>query len=1036
MMIMKFGNISRLYSFFRAIVFTGGVFLALHGADVVAGVQGLYGGLSHDIYEGYDVSEGALNLRDTSILFRDANGISVGNASVNLDNVTISRVKDSDLGKERRILRSNVSAIDLKEGATVVATNVNVVGPSDLYTYETFQGVSRLKRVPFSGVILFKGSQINLKNSNFKDVNVGLAGNGKVHMVGGSIIEAVEGVSVWENGAEVILDKVSFEDVSRGIHAEEFAVVKMAGGKISSRNVGVHVGRNAAVQLQGVSVEVREDVSEHAKNTRLFLSNVAVYVYDKASATMVGGSLRFEGGDAIRVHKDGSFVATGVTVSDSSSDVVRDSEKDRENAAFSLGCGGSTLFKGGKVDLSHSHAFLVRSGDGAYGGCSSGYRVGVVGSDIAVKGKKFYGVYFLHEREDGEELLVQGKGGSEEKRSGGIISLEAAALSVSDNAAIYSSGSSGHVRLSKGSKISGKELLRVVNFSPLVEVYADQSSLTGGTHVDSGSFAKLDLRNGSRWTLVGGENRSQGRLHSAVHSNISSIALEDSEIVFAPSSLKNYGYQTLHIGHRVSSVQREDRVQGQQEVHQKERRVVYSASGDARLHLNVHLDSEGWLDSRRADHVVIDGDISKESAATKVRVVGRVRCEADVESVDGVRYRDVSLIQVFGAAQDDSFVLDGPYTAVDGFPYQYVLKAYGPNTQLRKGESSRKLIDSDRDFWDFRLENKYIEAEYGQDGGPKLPIRAVVPQVPTYLLLPNTLFHVDLMDVKNQHKLFETAVNLLRPSAFIMNGYGGAYKYASDLSAREYGYGADVSYSALQIGAVLKTTEIGKNVLSFGAAGSYGHLLLKPKEVEYSLRDTFDKFSVMTYARVQRDGGLYAEGSISYGFVRGDVTTAARGKTAHLRGIPVNLSLTGGRPFAVKYGKFTVEPQFQVVYQKLFMSKVRDVDGFDVNFDHPDQFTARIGGDVSKMVWDLEKDGAVSLYGKLYMTKSYGKEQSVFFKDAFRLSSFGSYLEGGVGVNAELSSAVVLHGDVLYQHRLGDAGFSGISFSGGLRYRF
>ncbi|KEC56627.1 hypothetical protein O99_00526, partial [Bartonella rochalimae ATCC BAA-1498] len=36
----------------------------------------------------------------------------------------------------------------------------------------------------------------------------------------------------------------------------------------------------------------------------------------------------------------------------------------------------------------------------------------------------------------------------------------------------------------------------------------------------------------------------------------------------------------------------------------------------------------------------------------------------------------------------------------------------------------------------------------------------------------------------------------------------------------------------------------------------------------------------------------------------------------------------------------------------------------------------------------------------------------------------------------QLSNAIALHGDLLYQHKLTKAGFSGISISGGLRYQF
>ncbi|WP_404978448.1 MULTISPECIES: autotransporter outer membrane beta-barrel domain-containing protein, partial [unclassified Bartonella] len=48
----------------------------------------------------------------------------------------------------------------------------------------------------------------------------------------------------------------------------------------------------------------------------------------------------------------------------------------------------------------------------------------------------------------------------------------------------------------------------------------------------------------------------------------------------------------------------------------------------------------------------------------------------------------------------------------------------------------------------------------------------------------------------------------------------------------------------------------------------------------------------------------------------------------------------------------------------------------------------------------------------------------------------GTLLEGGLGVSAQLSSNVSLHGDVSYQQKLQKTGISGASFSGGIRYQF
>ncbi|WP_143243918.1 autotransporter outer membrane beta-barrel domain-containing protein, partial [Bartonella henselae] len=48
----------------------------------------------------------------------------------------------------------------------------------------------------------------------------------------------------------------------------------------------------------------------------------------------------------------------------------------------------------------------------------------------------------------------------------------------------------------------------------------------------------------------------------------------------------------------------------------------------------------------------------------------------------------------------------------------------------------------------------------------------------------------------------------------------------------------------------------------------------------------------------------------------------------------------------------------------------------------------------------------------------------------------GSFLEGELGISAQLSPDISLHGDVNYQQKLQKTGISGVSFSGGIRYQF
>ncbi|WP_143244151.1 autotransporter outer membrane beta-barrel domain-containing protein, partial [Bartonella henselae] len=326
---------------------------------------------------------------------------------------------------------------------------------------------------------------------------------------------------------------------------------------------------------------------------------------------------------------------------------------------------------------------------------------------------------------------------------------------------------------------------------------------------------------------------------------------------------------------------------------------------------------------------------------------------------------------------------------------------------------------------------------------PERVVRSVVPQVPTYLLLPNNLFHVGLMDIGDQNKQLETLrmsaggmLEVHENPALFLRGYGGHYRYASDLSALEYGYGGHLRYNAVKAGILLKTIESADNVVSFGVMGSYGKLSLQPKNVEHSEESAFDKWSVTAYSTLQHDAGFYVDGLLSYGLFKGDVVTLARGKTATLKSKPLSVSLTGGQSFATGYEGFVVDPQVQVVYQNLQFDKARDIDNFDVEMGKLDQWVARVGGRLSKSPTGSEGISATSFYGKLYLVHGFRKKQSVHFKDAFQLGAFGSSLEAGLGFNTWLSPKFALHGDVVYQQKLTKAGFSGASFSGGLRYQF
>ncbi|OPB34894.1 outer membrane autotransporter barrel domain-containing protein [Bartonella taylorii] len=610
----------------------------------------------------------------------------------------------------------------------------------------------------------------------------------------------------------------------------------------------------------------------------------------------------------------------------------------------------------------------------------------------------------------------------------GAVTLKRTNFEVLKSIAIYGNNSGGRVSLENKTTLAGDLLLGAENNSHML-VSVDSSYIVGGARVDKTSYAKLDLTNRSEWHLTRSARKNWRAPDSeCVDSCVSSVSLVDSSIDFTPSQSEELEYQTLRIG--------------------EGKGLVYKAQGDVSIHFNARLNPNDPSDRQVSDRLVIHGDVEGKTVVSVRSVSGSV---GENNGSDKTAH-SVSVIQVYGKAEKDSFRLDRDYVALGNSPYKYTLRSYSPEMTSKQEHVQQKFMKDGGEFWNFRLENQYVKSE-SFDANiiskadtislPRKVVRSVVPQVPTYLLLPNSVFHAGLMDISNQNKQLEALrttssgmVEIRENPALYLRGYSGSYRYASDLTALEYGYGGDLSYNGVEAGVLLKTIENADNAISFGVMGSYGKLSLQPQDVEQSQESAFDKWTATAYGSLQHETGLYVDGLLSYGLFKGDVVTLARGKTATLKGNPLSVSLTGGQTFVTGYEGFVFDPQVQVVYQHLQFSKARDIDNFDIELGKLDQWVARVGGRLSKVPTGSEGVNAVAFYGKLYFAHGFGGNKSVYFKDAFQLGAFGSSLEAGLGFNAKLSSQFSLHGDVVYQHKLNKAGFSGTSFSGGIRYRF
>ncbi|WP_375677084.1 MULTISPECIES: autotransporter outer membrane beta-barrel domain-containing protein [unclassified Bartonella] len=1039
-----------------------------------------------------------------------------------------------------------IAALYIEEQGTVVdASQITVTGDNS-------------RQGTVYGAYLKRNARLNLKNANFKDVLALHAQNSVISMTDGAITGTSRVMYAFGIGTDIALVRVNIE-----LKPNEFNSTQELN---STQEMGLVSSFSSKIRMSGSTVTFNEIGGFSAQFG-------GQYTFDN---TVIKGRGKQE------------------TV------IVDEKNVDKLLGAFEVSQGSDVQLSGGSVELTGMHGFLIKNLTGYTddnGKLINKFNhlyefqktnIKVKKTKISVQGKGAYGLYFYGLSPDVWVDLVRYNMSSSALSSARGITIGTASVHLSetnfavpDGIAIYSAGYSAgdrvygaraKVRLEK-TKISSDLFLKAENNSYLL-VEANSSTLTGGSRTKDASDIYLHLKNGSQWYLTKSKYQNPQEPDATV-SSLSGVDLEDSTIVF--DHYQSTGYQTLYIGKK-SGVNKLD-----------EEEYIYGADGNVQIKMSTFLNNDGSFDSEQTDRILIYGNV----LGTTLIGIEELLKTSDKEA-GNKRSQSISLIQVAGTAEESSFKLNNSYTTVNGFPYQYKLRGYGPSSSSGNADPKNRLVAGEGDFWDFRLESVYIGPELDSSetaskptstvlppqseeetvpskrptetispeqppsvepplipstpslpegskpsetliptdstltpsasAPPELPsvptvpeapsavqpmpvpfvpvedstndvlpsepsapedtssldtvsppsvpvepkpsessdpldpssnlsipldvqsnlqIRAVVPQVPTYLLLPNALFHAGLVDMTTQNKSLETMRNAFhffgkddKKTAFFLRAYGGSHHYASNLSAFEYGYGAELDYNAFQAGVLLNEIESLYGRTFFGVLGNYGNLSLHPQDVEQSKKSAFNKWSVGAYGNLQHDTGFYIDGVVSYGLFKGDVLTLARGKVVALKGKQFSGSLTSGRTFATGYKGVVFDPQIQVVYQHLQFNQARDIDNLEVDLGKFHQWVGRVGGRLSKTLNASEEGREVSFYSKLSYLHSFEDKQFVSFKNDFQLGSFGSSLEAGVGFNARLSSKLSLRGDVTYQHRFKKIGFSGTSFSAGLRHLF
>ncbi|PIT70113.1 autotransporter outer membrane beta-barrel domain-containing protein [Bartonella tribocorum] len=603
-----------------------------------------------------------------------------------------------------------------------------------------------------------------------------------------------------------------------------------------------------------------------------------------------------------------------------------------------------------------------------------------------------------------------------------------------------------------------------------ITLTADHSIMEGRVKTFPQNTTIFTLNNNSKWYLKISEfeadkefdlaNRYQlADINQRAQSFVSILNLDSSSIVFSkPHVLVNNRYQTLHVG-------KYPQKEGQNR--SSNAAAVYNATGNASIYFNTEWSNGLAKEQQKTDRVLVHGDVSGTTTIYFNNLSKPAESFDNEKAGDSIplNMRGISLVQVSGQANEDSFKLAHGYTTMGGLPYKYILNGYGATSSHGKADrtqshlsgisqgseekdaqntnasSSQKenngqaLLEENENFWDFRLQNATLDDE-GK-------IKALVPQVASYLIMPNALFSSGLADVSNQNTLLDNMHSTVfgleghKKKGIFLSTYGNKITLSSSHSPLEYSYGADIRYAALQAGMTLATLESQDITANFGLLGTYGKLSFTPKDMEGSDKSTLDKWSLTAYGNLHHDDGLCVNALFSYGILNGHITTALIGNTTKLDNTKtLNISATVGQKLATNVKGLAFEPQAQLIYQHIAFGTLSDIDGFQVNIKTPQQWLVRIGGRLTKTVLPIESDRVLSFYGKLNVIKAFNEKSTIDIVKPFHLDSMETSLEGGVGINAQLSQNIALHADVNYQHKLQKAGFSGVNFSGGARYRF
>ncbi|MET3560525.1 hypothetical protein ABID39_001226, partial [Bartonella japonica] len=535
----------------------------------------------------------------------------------------------------------------------------------------------------------------------------------KIEISGGdSNTISIYGGYVKDNG-KFILKESNFKGVL-GLRAEK-GTISMTDGAIKGSPQAIYAsGKETDVALVRIGIEIDPSglntQTSGLKTQNNLNVNAGIVSESGAMVRMSGGSVTFNEKGSFLSRLGGKYLLSNLTIEGTGKKenaTVNDTNTSTLSEAFEVLQGGNVHLKASSLQLTDMNGFLVENFSvflNSKGQFIQDYitsdtlkktNIKIENSTISVKGKGEYGLYF-NLLDSNKVAKFYGKEETVSKTphitmGEAFVHLSNTTLAVPDGTAIYATGADGYgveasIELSENTKVSGGLLLKAENNS-VVSIKAQDSSLRGGIHVGKAASVVLQLNHGSTWFI---EKRRQKDLQesNSVDFSVSRLQLSDSSLVFSQNG--SSGYQTLCI---------------ESERYQE----VYIAKGNVQITLGAFLNENGLFEPNKNDRILINGDVSGTTLVNMNDFFRNSEKKVSSGKVSNGSTESISLIQVSGKANEDSFKLISNYTTVSGFPYQYHLRGYGQNSSFGKADSKNRLVKGRRDFWDFRLEAVYIQ---------------------------------------------------------------------------------------------------------------------------------------------------------------------------------------------------------------------------------------------------------------------------------------------------------------------------------------